>query len=543
MTHRMQAEAQLQRMLAEVEGAMRRGDTSRATQLSEEAVQNGLQHPAFFTLAGHGRMRDGRNQAALQVLERARALSPQNPEVLNALGICLVNLGRPSEAVAAYDTALRNAPGFAVLHFNRGCALEEAGVLREAGQALERAVQIEPRYPEALARLAGLAVRRGDYDAARQWASRALAIAPLAAATLALAKVEIEAKNLDAARDLLAPLLSDPNTSAINRSLAFTLMGDALDGLNKIDEAFDAYVSARRIWRDEFGRVFEAEGVETAVAAAKRLADYFETVSAQDWRVPADEPGPTHVFLVGFPRSGTTLLEQVLASHSDIETLEEVDCLEDAVAAFIRPQNGPAALMNLRDGEVARYRALYWQRAAAAGATRMRRVFVDKMPLNTIHLCLVARLFPQAKILFALRDPRDVVLSCFRRRLATTRHMYEFSTLDRAASYYDAVMRLGQIYRDKLGLTTLDVRHEDMLGAFDDETRRICAFLGVEPDKAMGEFAGAARGRDIKTPSAAQIARGLSRDGAGQWRRYRRQLEPVMAILQPWTDRFGYSAG
>ena len=162
------------------------------------------------------------------------------------------------------------------------------------------------------------------------------------------------------------------------------------------------------------------------------------------------------------------------------------------------------------------------------------------MPLNTIHLGLIARLFPAAKILFALRDPRDVVLSCFRRRLVITAHMYEFTRLDSAANFYAAVMDLGQFYRGTLGLSLLDTHHEDLLADFDSEMRRVCDFLGVAFDDAMRDFATKARARDIKTPSGLQVLRGLNKDGAGQWRRYAEQLETVQPILEPWILRFGY---
>ena len=164
------------------------------------------------------------------------------------------------------------------------------------------------------------------------------------------------------------------------------------------------------------------------------------------------------------------------------------------------------------------------------------------MPLHTPALPLVAKLFPQARILFALRDPRDVVFSCFRRRFRMNAAMFEFLTLDGAARYYDAVMGLAAIYREKLPLTIHEVRHEALVADFEGEARRTLAFLGAPWDPVVKNFAAQVRGTP-RTPSAPQVARGLNANGLGQWRRYRAELAPVEAILSLWVERFGYEPG
>jgi len=530
---------QLQRALYAVGDALRRGDVAMAMDLSEQAVGDGLEETNILTLAGQRRLRLGKPEAALPLFTRARELNPASIEALNGLGLSLTQLGRGREAVAVFDDALIRSPGTAYLHLHKAQTLEEIGAFRAAQTALEKLLALDPRDAQALARLAGLAARRGDMVAARDFATRALAITPMAAATIALAMADLEDKGFETARARLAPLIADRNTSPVNLSIAQGLMGDALDGLDKPAEAFAAYVSARETLRDAASFLFkDKEGAQSRV---RRIAAYFQTAPAEPWQARPDAAaGRTHVFLVGFPRSGTTLLEQVLASHGDIQTLEEADCLADAIRDFADPPGGLERFAALNAEELDRYRALHWKRVAENGVTPDRKVFIDKMPLNVIHLGLIARLFPAAKILFALRDPRDVVLSCFRRRLVMTAHMYEFTRLDSAAQFYAVVMDLAQLYRAKLGLPVHDTRHEDMLSDFDGEMGKVCAFLGLAFDDSMRDFAVLARARDIKTPSGFQVVRGLTREGAGQWRRFSAQLEPVLPILAPWAARFGY---
>jgi Sulfotransferase family len=183
---------------------------------------------------------------------------------------------------------------------------------------------------------------------------------------------------------------------------------------------------------------------------------------------------------------------------------------------------------------------MYWKRVAETQPPPTRAVFIDKMPLNSVFLPLIAKLFPHAKILLALRDPRDVVLSCFRRRFAINAGMYEFTALHSTAAYYAAVMELTQVYREKLALDVFEARHESLIADFDGETGRLCGFLGLEMQVEMRAFASRAAAQNIDTPSSAQLARGLSDAGVAQWRRYEPQLKPILSVLAPFVARFGY---
>jgi tetratricopeptide (TPR) repeat protein len=539
-----QPSAQLQLYLRETDEALRAQDTERALRLADEATSRGLEHPNLLTLAAHRRMHGGDAESALTLLTRARMLSPHNVDVLNALGICLVQLGRPREALPLFDAALRIAPGTAMLRFNKALAYERLGELDLTRRELESVLTLMPNHHEALAWLATLASQRNDVAATRGYAQRALALSPkMHAAVLALATVDVAEHDFAGAAARLQPLLNDPELSPINRSVALSLMADALDGEDRASDAFAAYAGAKAILRDFYAPSFASGASESAAARVRRLTGYFRNADETLWRArrPEAPSNPrVHAFLVGFPRSGTTLLEQVLASHRGIETMEERDALIAAAQEYMAPEGGLDRLAHIPPQDAERFRAAYWKAAGQFGHAADKPVFLDKMPLNTVLLPIIAKLFPDAKIIFALRDPRDVVLSCFRRRFGMTAQMFELTSLDGAASYYDAVMGLAALYRDKLGLDLVETRHEHLLDDFEGETRRLCAFLGVEWREEMKNFAARARASTIDTPSGAQVARGLTRAGADQWRRYAGELAPVLPVLAPWVARFGY---
>jgi hypothetical protein len=255
--------------------------------------------------------------------------------------------------------------------------------------------------------------------------------------------------------------------------------------------------------------------------------------------ISADAPR-THVFLVGFPRSGTTLLETALSAHPDVVTLEERECLGGSIQAYLTSDRGLERLGALDEREAQRRRAEYWQAVRSYGVDPAGRTFVDKLPLNIMHLPLIARLFPDARVLLARRDPRDVVLSCFRRRFELNPAMYRLLTLEGAADFYDAAMALSQACLVRLPLEVHVLRHEDLVEDFEGRLRGVCAFLGLEWTAALMDVAAAARARAIDTPSSAQLARGLNREGVGAWRRYRRQMAAVLPRLAPWAAQFGY---
>jgi tetratricopeptide (TPR) repeat protein len=536
--------AELQRYLQGVERALRASDMETAIRLSDEAIGKGLEHSHLLALAAYRQMALGAGDRALVFASRARELSPRNVDVLNALGLSYVHLKRHREAVEAFDAALRQSPTAFMVRFNKAAALEELQDLTRARVEFERVLDQQPSHSEALARLASLAIQRGDVKIARDYATRALKSDPRQpAAPLTLAMADVEEKQFERALSRVEPLTRPANTSATNRSIAQGVKGEALEGLGRIAEAFDAFSQSQATLRAHYRPIYAAEGYETASMLTARLTDYFRTARAEDWRARGTVASPvrTHVFLVGFARSGTTLLEQILASHPDIEAMEERSCLVEAQTEFTVPPGGLDRLAKLGADELGSYRDAYWKRVREQGTALKRAVFIDKMPLYSVYLCVIAKLFPDARILFARRDPRDVVLSCFRRRFVTTAQMYEFTSLETTADYYDAVMGLSDLYRGKLGLDICDIRYEDMVADFAGETRRICAFLDLPWNEAMERFVDVARTRSVNTPSGPQIARGLFTQGAGQWRRYRDQLAPILPRLAPWVGRFGYA--
>jgi tetratricopeptide (TPR) repeat protein len=528
-----------------VEAAIARGDRNQAVALAEAAIANGVEHPLVLNLAALPFEEAGRDSEALGLLRRAVELSPSDVGSRNALGLCLLRLDHPGEAIRQFDQVLALQPLAAFAHVNRGNALFSQGDIDAAEQSFRRAIEIDPGHCMAAAGLARIAAGRGAYPAARLWAERALAALPdLPDAVLSLATAELGEGNGTVAESRLRRLLQHPRLAPLEAAHAYGQLGDVLHAARRHSEAATAYTECNSRLRSIYAPRYRDE--DSALEYANAMIRVLKEIPADRWRQPnrvATAPGGAteHVFLLGFPRSGTTLLEVVLEGHSRVVSLEERESLLDGVREYMYRPEDLVRLARATSAQLEPLRAAYWRNVEQFGVQVGGKMFVDKHPLNTLKLPLIARLFPKAKILFACRDPRDVVLSCFRHRFQMSAPIFELLTLEGAARYYDAVMRLGLMCFGASGLPTLLVRHEDLVTEFSREWRRICEFLAIEWEPAMGDFALRGRANAALTPSSPQLLRGLNTEGVGQWLRYRELLAPVQPMLAPWVRQFFYA--
>ncbi|HEY1631355.1 MAG TPA: sulfotransferase [Rhizomicrobium sp.] len=505
------------------------GQVQRAVNLARQGLEQGERAPLFLTLRARWLEANDRPLDAAADLEEALLATPGDPALLSTLSRVLNAAGRYVRAAAAAQTALEADATAVEAHFQLGFSLEQQGELDAARGVYEEAARLDPAEPDALARLAGLAARRGDWMAARSLAARA---PDRAASRFALIMADLAQGKSAQAEASARQIAVVPGLAPAIRAGALGFLADALDAQDRTDEAFAAYCEARALQRS----LARGQFAETGGQFAARMEAEFAALPA--W--PGDETASSRspIFVLGFPRSGTTLLTEILAGHPGAIVLDETPTLRDAILDSTGQSGGQSGglsrLAAADPATLAAWRARYWQRAGADGD-----VVVDKGPFNTLHLPVIARLFPGARIVFALRDPRDAVFGSFRRQFAVTPYTYELLSLESAARFYDQTMRLGQIYRARLPLRILDLRNEDLVADPDGTVAKLCAFLGLQPTPAMTDFASRPH-RAIASPNAARLAQGI-RGQAAQWRRYAGHMAPVLPLLAPWVARFGYA--
>jgi tetratricopeptide (TPR) repeat protein len=511
-----------------------------AATLAEQTLADGFEHPMLLNVIATRLEQEGKYDEALKLLKRAVAMAPNDVGARHALGLCLQRLDRPAEALGYIDELLRQHADLPFAHASKGNALMALGSLGRAKQSHQRALELEPGNFAAATALASIATHRGQHKEARDWAQRALKIVPgYPDAILCLAAADWAGGDLGSAEKLLRQVIIDSRAGPSDRARATGLLADVLDAGGRYDEAFEAYNACNLALR-QIHRRFAGSNV---LGYTRALTAAMEKIDTHQWTVVPEETSAAaagHVFLLGFPRTGTTLVEVVLDGNPRVVSLEEHELLADGVLSFMREPLNFEALARADEPAVNALREAYWQRVRSAGIDVADKVFVDKHPLNSLKLPLIARLFPDAKILFAVRDPSDVILSCFRRRFQMNPSMYELLTVTGAAAFYAATMQFAYAAKRALNLQWHEVRYERLVTDFEQEMRAICDTLGVEWMGSMGQFAQRVQDREHATPSTAQLSQGLVTSATAQWRHYESQLAPALPALKPWIERLGY---
>ncbi len=264
---------------------------------------------------------------------------------------------------------------------------------------------------------------------------------------------------------------------------------------------------------------------------------------SEDWMAswkagPVPFEGPSPVFLAGFPRSGTTLLDTMLMGHSDVSVMEEKLVL-DVVG---REYGGFDAIADYDEQKVREARQRYFDAASRVGANMSARVLVDKNPLHLMQVPLIHRLFPDARFILAMRHPADVILSCYFSNFRTTPSLMNFLRLDDAAEFYDLAFSMWQKSSDLMPINVHTIVYERLVEEPEAQLRSLAGWLELDWRDEMLDHTRTAASREfIATASYAQVTEPIYRRSVGRWEHYRRHLEPVLPVLRPWAERFGYS--
>lgn len=550
------------------------GDQAAAGAHIAKAIGTDPTNAAYHNSLGLVRLAEGDSGAAIAAFREALSRDPLLVEAFNNLGNALQKAGQLAEAVRSYDQALALRPEYPEALCNRGRALHGLDAPKPAEESLRAAVKLRPEYSKAHRFLGDVLAETGRRQDAEASFRRALAIAPGDAESLAaLAALEERAGRLEAAlanaeraleanphdtracvvaarceRRLGRPKEGLARLSALDRGgveaegrahVAFE-RGAILDRLGAFDAAYEAYGEANRLAaQSPQARAVDRLAMPRLVETLRRT---FTPNWLDSWSAPAAEDGPAPVFLIGFPRSGTTLLDQILDAHPRLQTLEEkpaVDVVRHAVAAT--PGGYPDALAGLDAEAIARLRRLYFDEVGRYLNLEGGAILVDKMPLNTIDVGLIVRLFPTARFLLALRHPCDVVLSNFMQAFKPNPAMVQFDSLAGAAAFHASVMDLWRHYETVLPLTVHRVRYEDLVTDIGGEIRRILDFLSLPWDDAVLDYAERAKTRAIATPSYHQVVQPVYARSVGRWRNYRGAFADVLPILRPSVEAFGYT--
>jgi len=485
--------------------------------------------------------RQGRYEQSEAVCRRACILQPNSADVHAHLGLALQGQGRFQEAERAYNKSLELNPQQPMVCLNLGVVLQEQKRFDEALLQFQWTLALKPDSVDAIAHLAYLNERAYRLEEARTLVERGLALSPQNSSLwLIKAKLLQRDNRIEEAATALETAL-EHNSEPSLLSEIHSRLGYLYDRLGNTEGAYRNFCSGNRLTAQQL-----AQRQIDKNEYRRRIA-YLAGLTAQG--VPAalpesPEPDATEspVFLVGFPRSGTTLLNQVLDSHPKILALEEKPAAHNTVQQFMEVTRGrPDPLAQLSIEEIKSLRQTYFSTVSKYVRRDPHTIFVDKFPLNIAYAPVLWRIFPNSRYVLALRHPCDACLSCFMHSFGANSAMANFLTLEDTVTLYAQLMSDWQSFAAKFGIMFQDVKYENLVANLKEEATRIFDFLGVGWDDAVLKHTENARRRGvIDTPSYDQITEPLYRRAVYRWVRYAEQFEPHLNTLKPYIDSFDY---
>ena len=497
--------------------ALEGGRVDEAERQLASTYANHPDHPEVLRLRAGVLSQRGRYHEAIAACRQALQLRPDDPLQYNTFGTVLAEAGQYDDAIAALRRCCELQPGYAVAYYNLGVLLTRCVRHDEAAAALRRAVELDPRHGDARALLADM-LRVGNHpvEAAAEY-RRILSARPYTGmAWWGLADLKttrFQAGDVAALRKALA----DPRSSDDDRIAMGFALAKALDDEDRLAESLHALAEANAIARRR--RQWDAAGFSRWMGSIRTA---FDPVPA-----PASgKQGSEVIFIASLPRSGSTLIEQILASHPSVEGAGELPDLPLVIAeeSRRRQQPFPQWASSAQPADWQRLGERYLERTSHWLRERPR--FTDKLPNNWYFLGAIRAMLPGARIVFVRRDPLETCFSCYRQFLHNNEYSRTFADL---AGFWQQFDLAAQAARTLHPGRVLESTHEELIAAPEARIRALLAYCGLEFDPACLDFHKTQR--DVRSPSAMQVRQPLRAD-LGRASRYGALLDPLRAALR-----------
>jgi tetratricopeptide (TPR) repeat protein len=508
------------------------GEYAEAAEALEKAAKLAPDSAPIKLNLGNTLLQAGRVDDAERQLREIAVSFPDDPNPLMSLFTLFTETGREDEAYEAVREAAKRAPDSASIQSDFGQEAARRNDYAVAEPAFERALAIDPVLGPAFVGLASVYERmnrEAELDPLHDRAIKA-AIDPQSIHYIEALRHK-RRSDIDAA---FAALELSGDVVVAGRK--HHLRGTMLDRLGRHDEAFAEFQAMNEHWMADPSQPVERAKMyremvarDNAILTSEWFASWGPDTQPSPW--------PSPIFLLGFPRSGTTLLDTMLMADPDVRVLEE----EPFIGQVEESLGRTAALASLTPAQLHEARLAYFAKVEASVGPLEGVQIVDKHPLHLNKVPVIRRLFPDAKFVLALRHPCDVLLSCYLTNFRINNAMANFLRLEDAAALYDLSFSNWERAREIFDLPVGTVVYEQLVEDKNRELRPLFDWLGLTWPGEEFDHRDAARARGtVATASYAQVTEPIYKRAAGRWVRYREQLEPVLPTLDKWIKRYGY---
>ncbi len=482
--------------------------------------------------------------AARSLLQKALKLAPDDAEVRYRYAFCCYETLRADEALAALDgwEGLAAAPDVSA---SAGHLMMKLGEIGRAEPTVRTAALQGDADPRAMLTLIQLLERTNRIAEARSLFDelRAQSAATSLGSDLKMTEAQLAQRESrhETAVALFSDVVSECKQPHLRHFQQFPL-ARSLDALGRYGEAFATLSEAHA---SQLAYITLAAS-PALYAPPLAIADH--SCEAQDiarWKDDSEPPAAeSPIFIVGFPRSGTTLLELCLDAHPQLQSIDEQpflqNALDDMLAESVRY---PGELATLTQAQLERVRRAYWAKTARRVERAPGQRLIDKNPLNVLRLPVIKRLFPNAKVIFAIRHPCDVILSCFMQHFRAPDFALLCKDIPTLAAAYRRIFDFWHSQQELLRADVLDLHYERFVDDFEPSARLVLDFLELPWHQAVLSPANRAQEkRFISTPSYSQVVQPINARAVGRWRNYQAHFTASLPILMPYLERWGYSS-
>ena len=511
---------------------------------------------------------------AKNLLEKAISIQPEMFEANHNLAILNLQLGNLDSSILYFEKSKKIKPKFPQIYFNLGLAYDRKKNIDLAIINFKKVNKLDPNNPVVLHNIGHLYTKKFETIKAEEYLIKSLDLDPNRIITYdelfslydRSNQIEKFSNLLDKAKKILSEknLVSyyeavftynqknfkqtiqileniDLKENYVSQNInKHSLLAKSYDQTCNFEKAYNHFKINNQLMNESYGKgVNEKSFIELVT----QRINFFKNFNINRWKQhQLKDEFFQPIFLIGFPRSGTTLLDTILRTNKSIEIIEEKPVLRNFLRNLdIKIKNNFNHLDNLDKKFIQNMQNFYFEEREQYLENKKTKIVIDKMPLNIIYIAEILRFFPNAKFIFALRNPYDSVLSCFMQQFELNPAMKNFTSLESSVILYDLVMKLWTIYKDAFSINCHFIKYEDLVTDFEKTTKEIFKFLEIDWSDSTKNFHITAKKRlNISTPSYNQITSPLYTRSISRWKNYEKEFKGLKNILDPWLDEFNY---
>ena len=485
-------------------------------------------------------MRLGENDKALTYIKNAIKINPKFSLAYNNLGMLNNIVGKFDEAKKNFLEAIQAEPKNIMAYYNLANLYQKLSDIENSENYYLKAIEINPKFFNAYNNLMNLYERIGQNTKLEEIINKAEKhFANNPSIKLFKGKLLFKSKRYEDSINNLNSIEFDSRNETKETSRCGTL-AKCYDQTGDFKKAYEFFKKTNDI---NFNLNKNKIDKNKAINIIKDRINFFDNPNIKNWPIPklnTKEKNP--IFLIGFPRSGTTLLDTILRSHPSLDVIEEKPIIDN----FIKELNKKiySNLNNLKtinESLLEEMRNVYFDSQKKYVKQNNKKIHIDKMPLNIIHVGEIVRIFPDAKFILAIRHPCDSILSCFMQNFLLNDSMANFLDLNDSANFYNYTMTLWEKYINVLKINYHVIKYEEVVTDFETSIKKLLEFLDLPWSENVTKFYKTAETRGIiSTPSYDQVNKPLYTKSIGRWKNYETQFEKILPTLNPWVKKFEY---